>query len=746
VTLRRQGFGGQGGLRWYRLTFPKELTTEDQLSFLRLLSARHRRGFWRECEPVVFEVHGVYGSLTWWLGLGLRAQLPGIRAQASTFTRPAVTLGVELRLDDQFRGVREDVGSESAVAVLDALCGVGRGEALVLSFLVGPWLNRSPVPGASPTVPRTIWNLPDWGKPVLDAESSRALRAKQAEPLFGVVGRIAVAASRPGRREQLLRQVVGALQVVRAPGVGLATRHFVPGAWVPGRLVRHQMPKVGWPSVLSAAELAAVLGWPIGNPVLSGVVYRSGALLPADERLLVSRREIERAAEAGERGRYRITGRATYPGREGLLNLAAPSALHHLHLLGPTGVGKSTLMAKLVLQDIAAGRGVVAVDPKGDLLSAVLERVQKADWPRIVVLDPSQRLWPIGLNVLSGPEPELVVDGLVHVFHQLYAASWGPRTQDILHAGLLTLSLTRQPDGRPWTLLALSELLSDAGFRRSVVGRVPGGASTGLLSFWAWFEGLSVAQQGQVCAPLFNKLRGLSYRRSVRLLLGQPRGVSFREVFTKRQVMLISLSRGTLGPETAQLLGGLLLSGFWQQVQQRAALTPARRHPVMLHLDEFQDYLRLPLHLGDALAQARSLGVGLTLAHQALYQLTPEVRSSVLANARSRIVFQLGVDDAKVLQGVMGSGLRPDNLTDLGAYETFHQLFVAGATGAPASALSLPLGPAEQAAELVARDSRQRYGRPAREVEAALTRRPGSEPRPLTDESFGVKRRSGGRS
>jgi type IV secretory pathway TraG/TraD family ATPase VirD4 len=137
----------------------------------------------------------------------------------------------------------------------------------------------------------------------------------------------------------------------------------------------------------------------------------------------------------------RVVMRSTYLGMERPLALSLADSLHHVHLVGPTGSGKSTLLLGLITQDMHAGRGVVVVDPKGDLGADVLDRVPADRVGDVVVLDPADEERPVGLNLLAHPgdSPELVVDQVVSIFHELYRDSWGPRTDDILRAALLTL-------------------------------------------------------------------------------------------------------------------------------------------------------------------------------------------------------------------------------------------------------------------------------------------------------------------
>ena len=165
-----------------------------------------------------------------------------------------------------------------------------------------------------------------------------------------------------------------------------------------------------------------------------------------------------------------------------------------------------------------------------------------------------------------------------------------------------------------------------------------------------------------------------------------------------------------------------MLSALWQAVQGRARLAPSERHPVFCFVDEFQDYLRLPTNLADVLAQARGYGFGLTLAHQHLGQLPAEVRQAVLANARSKAVFQTSADDARVLAREFAPYLTAADLQGLGPFEAVLAASAGARVLPPATIATLP-PPPPTGPEAARALSRQRYGRDAAEVEAAMRSR-----------------------
>ena len=390
-------------------------------------------------------------------------------------------------------------------------------------------------------------------------------------------------------------------------------------------------------------------------------------------------------------------------------------SLQHLHAIGPTGVGKSTLLLNLITQDMADGRSVVVIEPKGDLIEDVLSRVPDERHCDVILIDPNDKAFPVGLNPLApmGRPPELVADQLLGVFHKLYAAHWGPRTQDILGAALQTLA---QVPGS--TLVGLPLLLTDQGFRRRMLKHISDPVA--LEPFWAGYEAWSDNERNMAIAAVMNKLRPFLMRPQLRAMLGQSRPrFDIREVFTERKILLVNLSKGALGSETAALLGGLIISQLWQATLGRSAIDPTRRHPVFVTIDEFQDYLVLPTDLGDALGQARGLGVGFASGHQHLQQLDAATRAAVLANARNRVAFQLAPDDARVMAG--GSKVpEAADFSSLGAFECYVQLVAGDAVQPWVSARTLPPPERSSKPEAVRTTSRERYGTPRADVDAEV--------------------------
>jgi hypothetical protein len=687
---------------WHRLRWPREVKPEQVAQVFRLLATAAG-------TPVVIEAVGSPGMVEHRLALPagraegvvdqLRAAIPGLHVEEVP-TRPPmdVSHAVELRLSTKRRPLRSDDPAGISRAILTALANLHGGEHLSIQWVLGRSLAAVAVPNHLEGLGQESWIgalvlAPFGSPPQADIEVRNAVRAKQAEPGWRAVGRVAVKAKTTSRERQLIRAVVGALGSAEAPGVRF---------WVRSIGVKRVIgATAGWrlPLRLNTTELATVSSWPIW-------LTRE---LPVS---MIGSRLIAPSAAIPRKGR--VVGTASFPGRERPVALSPVDSLRHLHLLGPTGVGKSTLLLNLITQDMQAGRAVVVIEPKGDLIVDVLERIPVERVGDVVLLDPTDTERPVGLNplALGGRSPELVADQLLGLFHSLYAAHWGPRTHDIFGASLLTLA--RLPG---MSLAALPLLLTDAGFRRQVVPRVAD--PIGLGPFWSGYEAWSEAERATAIAPVMNKLRPLLLRPELRAIVGQSRGsFDLRRVFTERKILLVNLSKGLLGPETSALLGSLVISQLWQAILGRAAIPPERRHPVLVYVDEFQDYLHLPLDFSDALAQARGLGVGFALAHQYMHQLDPAMRSAVLANAQSRIAFRLPSEDARMIAA--GSSIDAEDFVSLGAFQCYAQLVAQGAIQPWCSLGTLPPGQPFSDSATIRAASRGRYGADRAAVEAEL--------------------------
>jgi hypothetical protein len=390
-------------------------------------------------------------------------------------------------------------------------------------------------------------------------------------------------------------------------------------------------------------------------------------------------------------------------GRRMLVGLGVAEARHHVHVLGPTGTGKSTLLLRMVLAEAAAGRGVVVVDPHGDLAVRVLERLPQECHGRLVVIDPDQTDAPVSWNVLdsTGVGAELVTEHLVATLHRLYAPWWGPRLEDTLRAACLTLthpsnqhSVTGAGGVGAATLADIPRLLTDPRFRAAATAAVRRADPGGLGAFWDAYDALTPAQAATVGGPVLSKLRAITGRRFALDLLGAaPSTLDLTQVLDGG-ILIVRLPKGVLGEDTTRLVGSLLLTGLWQAATARTREAEAARLDATVVVDECHNFLHLPIGLDDALAEARSYRVSWVLAHQHLGQLPATMAAAVDANARNKVYFTLSPTDARVLARHTAPHLDDHDLAALDGFQIACRLMAGARPARPFTLATLPAPPA----------------------------------------------------
>ncbi len=676
----------------FRLTFPRSVEPGQIVAALRSIQGLLPRFPDRlvVTRTVTLEVSADASGIVHCLGvprgtadlvLGqLAAAIPGLRAvpvERDGDSRP--DLARELHAAGS--GVlRTETTAESNAALLATLQPLDPEEAIVVQWAI------------SPTEP-----VPSWLVRLRNVrDEQKASATESAEPVLRAVCRIGVVGPRP---HILLARVLGAVHRADTAERRLL-RRALPSAWVGGWVARASASVLS-SSTLAADELAAVVGVPVGGPQLPGLRYVGSRTLPP-------------APEVCERGR--VLGDAVATGRP--VALDPDESRKGLLVTAPTGAGKSTVLERLCAADFAANRSIIVIESKGDLCRALADLVPKRRLGQTLVFDPADPR-PAGFNLLAGGDAaaDLIVDHVVGQFRSLYAGYLGPRSEMLLRAALLTLSQAR---GR-WTVCEVMPTLTDPSLRRRLVQSIE---DDQLAAIWGWFEAQSPAAQTEMTSPLANKLAAFTLRRKLRAVVGQAESaLDFDAALREPRIILVSLAKGLIGEDAAQLLGSCILAELWAAVQRRAARPESERPFVSVVLDEAQDFLRLPVALGDAVAQSRGLGVGWTASFQNLGQLSTDLRAAVLANLRSKLVMQTTADDARAFAREFAPHLEASDLQGLGAFEAYAAVST-GAAVAPPTLIQTrpPLAPTGSGAR-VRTDSRKRYGRDPKDVDAEIQAR-----------------------
>jgi DNA helicase HerA-like ATPase len=354
--------------------------------------------------------------------------------------------------------------------------------------------------------------------------------------------------------------------------------------------------------------------------------------------------------------------------------------LLHTLVLGKTGTGKSTLLATLAMQDIEGGRGCAVIDPHGDLVERLYREAPAVSRDRIVYFNAPDPACPYGYNPLRRVPDDTVAlsaSGLMETMEKQWPSAWGVRMEHVLRNSLYTL-LSR--DGS--TLPDLLRLYYDPAFRADVVGAVPNPA---VRQFWRTeFDPLTLRQQAELIAPIQNKLGALLSDPAVFRILAAPSvDLNLRTLMDEGKVLLVNLSRGQLGEDSAGILGSVLVSTLGIAAFSRADVPETARRPFFLYVDEFHSFSTRAFAL--MVSELRKTRVGLVLASQYLHAIDPDIRHAVLGNAGTLISFRVGPEDAGVLAKEFQPKIGVIDLVNLPNFSIYLKLMI---EGAPSQAFS----------------------------------------------------------
>ncbi len=383
----------------------------------------------------------------------------------------------------------------------------------------------------------------------------------------------------------------------------------------------------------------------------------------------------------------------------------------HLYVVGKTGMGKSTFLENLAIQDIEHGNGIGFVDPHGMSAKKLLEHVPENRIDDVVYLTPGDTEYPVALNIFDGLTEETriaSISALLGVFKRHWSDVWSPDIEELLLHALIALSYVKGA-----TIFSAGRLVSERAFRTQVLAHI---RDERTRTFWKEEYEDRQDQFNSGVSSLVAKLGVLSGNPIVRSILGQSgSNISFEDIVNKRRILIVNLSKGQIGEDVSDFIGSIIVAKLYTAALARAAFGPAALSSVArfyLYVDECHSIGRGIF--ADMLSEARKYKLCLTMAHQYLDQLDEKTRSAVFGNVGSIVTFRLGSADAQTLETTFHGKVGKDNFLRLGFAQIYLALMIHGATSAPFSEVTLPpIKPPDRShyAEIISR-SRARYARP----------------------------------
>ena len=391
--------------------------------------------------------------------------------------------------------------------------------------------------------------------------------------------------------------------------------------------------------------------------------------------------------------------------------IKAEDRTRHMYIIGKTGMGKSTMIENMVVQDIRNGEGFAFIDPHGKSAALLLDYIPPERLKDVVYFAPFDVENPISFNVMEDVGPDkrhLVANGLMSAFKKI----WGPETFSARMEYILMNALLALLEYPGSTLLGVSRMLTDKAYRKKIVDNVK---DPSVRAYWVdEFAKYSENYAKEAVPGIQNKLGQFTSNPLIRNIIGQPKSsFDLRKMMDERKILIVNLSKGQLGEGNAALLGGMIITKIYLAAMSRADLTEGdlKKLPnFYMYVDEFQSFANESF--ADILSEARKYKLALTIAHQYIKQMDEKVADAVFGNVGTQIMFRVGAPDAELLEKEYTPVFTIEDMVSLGLRQIYLKLMIDGVASHPFSAATLPpiAPPSKSIREEVIASSRALYG------------------------------------
>lgn len=407
-------------------------------------------------------------------------------------------------------------------------------------------------------------------------------------------------------------------------------------------------------------------------------------------------------------------------GQEVPFGIKAKDRTKHMYVIGKTGMGKSTMLENMAVQDIKNGEGMAFMDPHGATAEKILEYIPADRIKDVLYFAPFDMEHPVAFNVMEDvgyDKRHLVVSGLMSTFKKIWVDAWSARMEYILSNTML--ALLEYPGA---TLLGVNRMLSDKNYRDMVVANVK---DPSVKSFWVdEFAKYNERYMQEAGDAIKNKIGQFTANPLIRNIVGQEKSsFDVRQMIEDRKILIINLSKGLVGETNANLLGSMFITRIYLAAMSRADMPPAQMAKApnfYLYVDEFQSFANETF--ANILSEARKYKLNLTIAHQYVEQMEEEVRDAVFGNVGTTISFRVGPFDAETLETVFAPQFTATDLVNLGFAQIYLTLMIDGIGSRPFSATTLPPIPTAEISHMdqVIAESRARYAHPRPVIEESI--------------------------
>lgn len=650
--------------------------------------------------------------------------------------------GAELTLSKEFYypiATYEDTKHDAQMAILNALSSVGKNEGAAVQILFRPaqknWsengkqyiedmqkgkqkktigagigdfamdLIRAPweVPGEhEKTEHETVTNIKQ--------DEITAITNKMRFPAFETLIRIIASSENKPRSEAIVGGIASAFSQFNSPELnGFKVHAFKDPKKLAIDYTFRFFPLRNHSSILNSVELASLFHLPEQSSIPNSQV----------ERQLT--KQVDGPARLATEGVF--LGTNEFRGNQKAIYLDDDNRRRHMYVIGQTGMGKSVFLENIAFQDMCDGRGFAFIDPHGDAVEALLQRVPEERIDDVIYFDPADIEHPVGMNMFectSEDQKDFIVQEGISMLQSLFDPNnqgfFGPRGQHMFRNAALLLMA--DPAGA--TFIDIPQCFTDAEFVKSKLKYV-----TDKAVYDYWTKEFPASQKsndaGEVITWFASKWGPFLSNTIMRNTLGQVKsGFNIREIMDNKKIFLVNLSKGRLGDINANLLGMIFVMKFQQAAMSRQDIPEDQRKDFCLYVDEFQNFATDSFE--SILSEARKYRLNLIVANQFMTQLTDKIREALLGNVGTIICGRVGVTDADLMVKAFTPTFTAEDLTKTPNHAAVCKVMIFGMPSAPFTMkLPAPMGePNEELMNSLKAYSATKFGKTRAEVEKEI--------------------------
>jgi hypothetical protein len=609
--------------------------------------------------------------------------------------------------------VYKDLPVDPLSTITSILGKMREGEGAAIQILIQPADNSWKKVGRSyiGSVKKAESN-PDKASYKTDAKELEAVENKLSKPGFHTTIRVVVCAETQEAANAHINNIKGAFSQFNGMNSFKKRPQFFRGLFMTDFIYRY-FPMLRGTSILTSEELASLYHYPNKSILTPGIHWLHAKRSAAPSNIPLT-------------GLY--LGRSVYRGLARSIFIERDDRRRHSYIIGKTGTGKTEFLKSMIIQDINNGEGVAVIDPHGDLVEDVLKLIPPQRAEDVILFDPSDYDRPMGFNMLEADteqQKHFAANSIIGLMYKLFDPNKtgivGPRFEHAVRNAMLSVMYEKGS-----TLIEVMRILTDQAYVQEVLPKIEDPI---IRRYWTdQIAQTSDFHKSEVLDYITSKFGRFVTNKMIRNIIGQSDSAfSFRKVMDEQKILLINLSKGTIGEENSNFLGLVLVPKILVAAMSRQDMPMSERKDFFLYVDEFQNFATPDF--AQILSEARKYRLNLIVANQFIGQMEEEIKNAIFGNVGTVASFRVGVTDANYLAHEFQPIFSEQDLINVDKYNCYMRTLVGGEPVRPFSLDTTKDVVKEKAlenprvAELVKELSRLKYGKSVAGIEAEIAKR-----------------------